>query len=214
MYDLKEVEKKFYLYREKNFFQRFFGHLGTVLKHKRYVMRACFKMGLVRQGIFHDMSKFSLTEFVPSVKYYSGKVSPNAADRYFTGCSRAWLHHKGRNKHHYEYWNDFTVRGPEYLIACKIPMKYVAEMVADRYAACVSYNGEKYTQKDAWDYYMLGKDKVVIHKDTVAVLEKALKIMRDDGEDAAFSYMKKILKITKGTDYTAVSLGISGYDDK
>lgn len=206
--DLNEIEKKFYLYKEKNFFQRFFGHLGTVIKHKHHVRRACFKMGLVRQGLFHDMSKFSLTEFVPSVKYYSGKVSPNAADRYFTGCSRAWLHHKGRNKHHYEYWIDFSVREPRYLFACKMPLRYVGEMVADRYAACKSYNGDKYTKKDPYDYYMLGKGKIEIHEDTDAVLEKVLIIMKDEGENAAFSYMKSLLKVTKGTNYTAESLGI------
>lgn len=213
MMDLNEIEKKFYLYKEKNFFQRFFGHLGTVLKHKRYVRRACFKMGLVKQGLFHDMSKFSLTEFVPSVKYYSGKASPNAADRYFTGCSRAWLHHKGRNKHHYEYWIDFSVREPNYSFPCKMPLKYVGEMVADRYAACASYNGKNYKQSDPFDYYMLGKGKILIHEDTDAVLEKVLIMMRDEGEKAAFSYMKSLMRVTKGTDYTAESLGIKKNTD-
>lgn len=210
MNDSGEWEKKLLLYEEKNFFQRLFGHLNTVLTHKHHVRKACFKMGLVRQGIFHDMSKFSLTEFIPSVKYYSGKLSPNAVDRYFTGCSRSWLHHKGRNKHHYEYWIDFSERDPRYLFGCKMPMKYVAEMVADRYAACVSYNGRNYKQSDPWDYYMIGRDKIALQEDTKAVLEKALCIMRDENEEAAFAFMKKMLKITKGTDYTADSLGLNG----
>ena len=88
-------------------------------------------------------------------------------------------------------------------------MKYVAEMVADRYAACVSYNGRNYKQSDPWDYYMIGRDKIALQEDTKAVLEKALCIMRDENEEAAFAFMKKMLKITKGTDYTADSLGLN-----
>jgi len=201
-------EEKYYLYKEKNFFQRFFGHLGTVLKHKRYVCRACFKMGLYRQGLFHDLSKFSLTEFVPSVKYYSGRLSPNAVDRKINGASYAWLHHKGRNKHHFEYWIDYSASSDEYAFGCRMPLKYTAEMIADRYAACVAYNRNEYTKADAWNYYSRAKHLIIMHKDTRAVLEKALTIMANDGEDAAFKYMKELLKVTKGSDYTAKDLGI------
>ena len=201
-------EEKYYLYKNKNFFQRYFGHLGTVLKHKRYVCRACFKMGLYRQGIFHDMSKFSFTEFVPSVKYYSGRLSPNAVDRKINGASLAWLHHKGRNKHHFEYWIDYSSSSDEYAFGCKMPLRYVAEMIADRYAACVAYNKDEYTQADAWNYYQRARDLLIIHSDTKAVLEKALYTMSIEGENAAFFYVKELLKKTKGTDYTKESLGI------
>ena len=201
-------EKKYYLYKEKNFFQRFFGHLGTVLKHKRYVCRACFKMGRYYQGLFHDLSKFSLTEFVPSVKYYSGRLSPNAVDRKINGASYAWLHHKGRNKHHFEYWIDYSASSDEYAFGCRMPLKYVAEMIADRYAACVAYNRDEYTKADAWNYYSRARDVIIMHKDTKAVLEKALTVMAEEGEDAAFKYMKELLKVTKGSNYTAEELGI------
>jgi len=202
-------EEKINLYKSKNFFQRFFGHLGTVLKHKRYVLKACFKMGLYFQGIVHDLSKFSLTEFVPSVKYYSGRLSPNAVDRQLNGRSNAWLHHKGRNKHHFEYWIDFTAEKDRYAFGCKMPLKYVAEMVADRYAACVAYNGKEYTSEDPWNYYLRARAVIIMHPDTKAVLEKALILMRDEGEDAAFKYMKEIMKITKGSDYSVESLKIT-----
>ena len=201
-------EEKYYLYKEMNFAQRFFGHLGTVLKHKRYVRRACFKMGLFRQGIFHDLSKFSPTEFIPSVKYYSGRLSPNAVDRKINGASMAWLHHKGRNRHHFEYWIDYSASSAEYAFGCKMPLKYVAEMIADRYAACVAYNKDEYSKGDAWAYYQRALDVIIMDKDTKAVLEKALTVMADEGEEAAFKYMKELLKITKDKDYSAESLGL------
>ena len=89
------------------FFHNFFGHLNTINHHKFQVMKNCFRVGLYKQGLLHDMSKYSFTEFIPGVKYYQdGNRSPNNAQREAEGCSTAWLHHKGRNKHHYEYWID------------------------------------------------------------------------------------------------------------
>lgn len=200
------VENNIYLYKEKNYFQRFFGHLSTVGKHRRCVRKACFKMGLVWQGLTHDLSKYSPTEFGLSVKYYSGKFSPNAVDKRLNGCSRAWLHHKGRNKHHLEYWIDTSISRAEFVFGCKMPMKYLAEMLADRYAACVAYYKEDYSQSDAYDYFMMEKDKIIMNDESMAVMEKVLTIMKNEGEEASFAYMKKLLKKTKGLDYSADDL--------
>ena len=198
-----KTERDYYAFKKMSFPKRLFGHIGTVLTHKKHVRHGCFKMGLYRQGIFHDMSKFSPTEFIPSVRYYSGTFSPNATDRVLTGVSTSWLHHKGRNKHHFEYWIDYMPESDPKLAGCRMPLKYVAEMIADRYAACVAYNGEKYTSADPWNYYSKGAYYLTIDDDTRAVLEAALKKMRDEGEDEAFAYVKRMLKITKGRDYDA-----------
>ena len=204
-------DRDYYAYKKLSFSKRLFGHIGTVLTHKKHVRYGCFKMGLYMQGIFHDMSKFSPTEFFPSVKYYSGTFSPNATDRVISGVSTSWLHHKGRNKHHFEYWMDYMPELTPEITGCRMPLRYVAEMVADRYAACVAYNGDKYTSADAWNYYSRGSDHIIMDPDTRAVLEAALKKMRDEGEEAAFSYMKGLLKITKGRDYDASVTGkVSG----
>lgn len=200
---MADFERNYYAFKEKTFPQRFFGHIGTVCKHKKNVRYACFKMGLYYQGIFHDMSKFSPTEFIPSVRYYSGTFSPNAADRAITGASTSWLHHKGRNKHHHEYWTDFTPKQEPYIRGCRMPMKYLAEQVGDRYAACVAYNGANYKQGDAWDYFERESKFLIMDADTRAVLEEALKIMRDKGELEAFAFMKRLLKIEKGRNYDA-----------
>jgi hypothetical protein len=195
--------RNYYAYKDMSFAGRLFGHIGTVLTHKKHVRYGCFKMGLYMQGIFHDMSKFSPTEFIPSVRYYSGTFSPNATDRMITGVSTSWLHHKGRNRHHFEYWMDYIPDKAPTIAGCRMPLKYVAEMVADRYAACVAYNGDKYTCADAWNYYSKNASHLIIDEDTRAVLEAALKKMRDEGEDAAFAYMRRLLQITKGRDSDA-----------
>ena len=73
------------------------------------VMHNCFMRGLYRLGLVHDLSKYSWTEFSVGAKYYQGTRSPNDAERESKGYSSAWLHHKGRNKHHLEYWVDYSV---------------------------------------------------------------------------------------------------------
>ena len=85
----------------------FYGHLTTVLKHRHMVMLHCFKAGIIKRGLLHDLSKFSPTEFIPGVLYFQGNRSPNEQERETIGYSRAWMHHKGRNRHHYEYWTDY-----------------------------------------------------------------------------------------------------------
>ena len=86
----------------------FFGHLRTITKHRHMVIKHCKKAGILWQGLRHDLSKYSPTEFIPGVKYYTGTKSPNEGERIDKGYSVAWLHHKGRNKHHFEYWMDYS----------------------------------------------------------------------------------------------------------
>ena len=90
--------------------ERFKGHLSTINAHKKQVMKNCFRAGLYRQGLMHDLSKYSPVEFIKGVKYFQGDKSPNVAERMDSGVSLAWLHHKGRNKHHFEYWTDYDIK--------------------------------------------------------------------------------------------------------
>lgn len=173
---------------------KFFGHLSTVTEHRRFVRQACFKMGLYWQGLTHDLSKFSPIEFWPGVKYFNGSYSPSVDERKSRGYSVAWLHHQGRNKHHFEYWIDYTGNGRAEKAPVKMPLKYVAEMVADRYAACRTYQKDKYTSASALKHFERSKDIIPMHEETKALLIKILTIMADDGEDAAFAYVKKLLK--------------------
>ena len=120
------------------------GHLKTINHHKKLVMQHCFKVGLYKQGILHDMSKYSPTEFLVGCMYYQGNRSPNNAEREDKGYSKAWLHHKGRNKHHYEYWIDYSLDPKEGIVGLPMPTEYVVEMCMDRIAASKTYMGDKY----------------------------------------------------------------------
>ena len=177
----------------KKLLHNFNGHLHTVNSHRRLVRKYCFKLGLYRQGMMHDLSKYSPSEFIPGVKYYQdGHRSPNNAQREDEGVSKAWLHHKGRNKHHFEYWIDYDVDGSRTVLAgMKMPVKYVAEMFCDRIAASRIYNKEKYKDSDPLDYYIKGLGHYIMHPETDALLHKLLQMLADKGEEYTFEYIKK-----------------------
>ncbi len=173
------------------FFTRLFGHIRTILRHKRYVRRYCFRIGLYGQGIRHDWSKYSPTEFCTGVRYYNGNFSPNRTEKERYGYSKAWLHHKGRNKHHPEYWIDNALEGDHKMCGMEMPYRYVAEMFCDRVAACRNYHRENYTDADAWEYYCHSADHYMLHPKTRAQLEELLRMLKEKGEDATFSYLKE-----------------------
>ena len=181
---------------------RFFGHLGTITRHKLLVGKYCFKAGLIRQGLTHDLSKYSPSEFWPGIHYYQGWRSPNAAERDEKGFSGAWLHHKGRNKHHFEYWADIMRRpdadGKPVLMWTPVPMplRYVVEMVCDRIAASKVYLKDAYTDESALIYFRreAGSQPGLMHPDTFALLEELLELLAAEGEDAAFARIRQMLK--------------------
>ena len=173
----------------------FFGHLRTITRHHNSVMKYCFRAGLYRQGFIHDLSKLSPTEFWVGVKYYQGTRSPNNAEREDTGVSRAWLHHKGRNKHHYEYWIDYSADTHEkhVLTGCPMPRKYVAEMIFDRVSASKVYRGKDFKQTDPLDYFLKAKDRSwFIHDRTKAQMELLLGMWAEKGEDETVAYIKNV----------------------
>ncbi len=170
-------------------------HFKTITKHKLLVMQYCFRAGLYRQGITHDLSKYSPTEFLVGCRYYQGNRSPNNAEREANGVSRAWLHHLGRNLHHYEYWLDYAPDDEEHVInGARMPRKYVAEMVMDRISASRNYLGEEaYTDKAPLEYFLKSKDKLwFIHPQTKRELEGLLRILAEKGEDSMLWYVKHV----------------------
>ncbi len=172
-----------------------FKHLKKIKRHKRMVMRYCFRVGLYKQGLLHDLSKYSPTEFLAGAKYYQGYRSPNDAEREDKGYSAAWLHHKGRNKHHLEYWTDYSFKDGEIIAGVEIPTKYVVEMFCDRIAASRNYKGNDYTDAAPYEYYMKSKSHYIIHEKTAALLEEMLVMLKDYGEDYTFNYIRhNILK--------------------
>ena len=171
-------------------------HLQTINHHKYLVMKECFKVGLYRQGLLHDLSKYSPTEFLVGCRYYQGNRSPNNAEREATGYSKAWLHHKGRNRHHFEYWVDYNMKSHKNE-PVEMPYNYVAEMYCDRLAASKIYNGDKYKQTDPLEYFVRRKSSRIIHPKTSDEIEKLLIITANEGEDAAFKCIRQKLKSQK-----------------
>lgn len=172
---------------------KFWKHLKTVTIHKYLVAKGCFKIGLYRQGLFHDMSKFSPSEFLVGVKYFQGNMSPNCAERNDIGYSAAWLHHKGRNKHHYEYWIDYSRTVPGGMVPVRMPDKYIAEMLMDRIAASKVYKGKSYTDDASLQYYYGGTDSAPMHEETRNILLHYLKMLADKGEKETFDCIRQEL---------------------
>ena len=168
-------------------------HFRTITKHRHQVIKHCFKAGIGAQGLRHDLSKYSPVEFINGAKYYAGTRSPNELERLENGYSSAWLHHKGRNKHHFEYWTDYNPKIKKYA-PVKMPVKYVIEMFCDRVAASKIYQGENYTDSHPIDYFERGRDKRVIHDETSLLLENLLTMLRDEGEVKTFEYIKNELR--------------------
>ena len=165
-------------------------HLKTVTHHRRLVRNGCFQVGLYWQGLTHDLSKFSPTEFGVGAKLYQGTRSPNAAERDLKGYSEAWMHHKGRNRHHWEYWTDLQPKTRRYE-SVPMPRKYLVEMVMDRRAACMTYQGKNYTPGSALTYFEGSMEKDLMHPDTNRQLRFLLTMLRDEGEEKTFRYMKE-----------------------
>lgn len=136
------------------------------------------------------MSKYSWTEFLIGCRHYQGTRSPNNAEREVKGYSEAWLHHKGRNKHHMEYWIDYSVKEEHGMAGMEMPVIYVVEMFIDRVAASKTYKKEDYTQADPYHYFLHGKEHYMIHPKTEQLLEELLIMLAEKGENHVFSYIK------------------------
>lgn len=173
-------------------------HFKTITKHKLLVMGGCFRIGLIRQGLAHDLSKYTPTEFCNGVKFYQGTRSPNIAEREAKGYSESWMHHKGRNRHHYEYWTDMNLETKTYE-PVPMPRKYLAEMVMDRRAACMTYQGKNYQPGSALTYFDASRDKWLMHPQTRQELGYLLTMLRDKGEKETFRYIKK--EVLKGKPF-------------
>ena len=173
-------------------------HFKTITYHKWLVLRGCFKVGLYLQGLTHDLSKYSPTEFWIGARYYQGTRSPNAAEREDKGHSEAWMHHKGRNKHHYEYWTDMSPLSRNYE-SVPMPRKYLVEMIMDRRAACMTYQGKNYKDNSALEYFLKSREKSLMHPQLKQELEYLLTMLAEKGEKETFRYIKN--SVLKGKPF-------------
>ena len=166
-------------------------HFRVITRHRHRVIAHCFRAGIGLQGLFHDLSKYSPAEFWTGVKYFQGRRSPNAAEREEKGYSEAWMHHKGRNRHHFEYWRDFSETAHTNL-PVKMPLRFVMEMFCDRVAASKIYRGVDYDDGHPLRYFRGGPDKTEMHADTAALLESLLCMLAAEGEEKCFAYLRSL----------------------
>ena len=176
--------------------KKIIGHFKTITRHRHTVIAHSRLAGILFQGLRHDLSKYSPTEFIPGARFYCGDRSPNEEERALYGYSAAWLHHKGRNRHHFEYWSDYNVKTKEFG-PVPMPPKYIAEMFCDRVAASKIYQGKKYTDKHPLEYFMRSKGRRPIDPNTSDMIEGLLRTLAEAGEDAAFAAVRKMLKESK-----------------
>ena len=169
-------------------------HFLTVTKHRLYVLRLCFKVGLYKQGLLHDLSKYSYDEFINGGRYYLGYRSPTGNERKAKGYSMAYLHHVGRNKHHPEYWRDlYDPKGRQ-----TMPKRYIIESICDRIAAAKIYNIKNYNDAIPLEYYLKDEKLIAMMNDEEDQSFRFYLIyLKDHGEKKLLEYLKKEVKNLK-----------------
>lgn len=170
-------------------------HFCLVNKHRWYVFKLSIKAGIPWRGLVHDLSKYSWTEFSESVKYYNGHKSPLHVCRENKGYSLSWLHHKGRNKHHFEYWEDMDKKRR---IPVFMPYEYIVEAVCDKIAAGMAYNGDEWNQTEPFTYWSTIEKPgpAIKHPGSVEFIDIVLKKISDEGLDAGLKpkFLKSVYK--------------------
>ena len=169
---------------------RALGHFLTITRHRHQVIKNCLRAGIFWQGLRHDLSKYSPAEFFVGVSHYQGNRSPNEGEREEYGYSKAWMHHKGRNRHHFEYWTDYNPKTKR-IEPVKMPRKYVIEMFCDRVAASKIYMKKNYNDSSALEYFLRSKTTRMIHPETSEEIEMLLRMLSEKGEKEKFRFIRK-----------------------
>lgn len=169
-----------------------FAHFRKITHHRHLVMKQCFQVGLYWRGLTHDLSKYSPTEFWAGARYYQGTSSPTIKERRELGYSAAWLHHKGRNRHHFEYWNDINPKTHQYE-PLEMPTVFFVEMCMDRIAASKNYLGRAYQDGEPLAYLERAGDNARMHPATQQKLRMVLTMLRDKGEQETFRFLREVV---------------------
>ena len=178
-------------------FKNMWNHLRTVQTHRKWVRHYCFLAGIPWRGIKHDLSKYSPTEFFESAKFWTGTGSPINEAKAAQGYSKAWLHHKGRNTHHWAYWTDDFSKGT---IIYAMPQDDFVELVCDFLAAGRAYSGKDFTYGSELRWW--NKDKYVGNKAMHYKNKQMLDIIFSD-----FAYAEENPKLAQKTPEQLIKEG-------
>ena len=177
--------------------KKYLKHFATITKHKWYVMKYCFKCGLYKRGLLHDLSKYGITEFFTSAKYFQGNKSPIDKEKTEKGYSIAWQHHKGHNPHHWEYWIDNL--GTYKNTAIEIPTEYEIEMICDWLGAGIVYSKQKVNEnkpyKEPLEYYNAHKSERIFHPLTQERIEIYLNLIAKKGINEFCKFIRRCRRI-------------------
>lgn len=171
------------------YLQRLFGHISTVLTHKREVFKACCKAGQPWRGFWHDMSKFSPTELGEYVRYFEQGISPRDVALKQGKVFTAWRHHVGHNPHHWEYWID---RQETKVVPLEMPVPYFVEMVCDWIGASKTYStfrGKEWSMDELHAWYERTKQYQKFHPYTYAMVKV---IMQLKTEQEIYDFLRSI----------------------
>ncbi len=127
-------------------------HASYTLLHKWYVAQECWKYGLYYQGIVHDWTKFTPSEWNAYVGFHFLKTLT------YEQYEPVQLLHAHRNPHHWEAYVKPTPSGPKVL---EIPDHYRKEMIADWKGAnkAKGYN-------DVLMWYRQNRERIILHPNT------------------------------------------------
>lgn len=168
----------------------FFKHLWVVIKHKYNVLNFASKLGIFWTGLVHDLTKFSPTEFGRSVKYFDGRRSPTIVERKeHDNFSYICVAHTGRNKHHWQYWVDYT---RDDIVVNRMPFVNSLEYVADVLSASKVYNPKEFNYMVAYNYFKEHSKTYLQHPATKEFILWCIKEINDYGFKAV---KKKVTKI-------------------
>ena len=166
------------------------GHLKTVLTHKYWVFRYAFTAGIPVRGLLHDLSKFSPAEWGESIRYYTGKRSPIRDARAENGYSLTWIHHRGRNRHHFEYWLDNRADGG--LTVVPMPFFCALELICDRLGAGRAYRKKNFTlEEQVFRFHQDIESSPLVHPQTKRFVGSVFIALNEAPDKQAF---KKILR--------------------
>lgn len=186
-------------------------HLRKIQAHRKWVRHYCFGLGLYKQGLLHDLSKYSPTEFFESVKYYQGTSSPIDASKAENGYSMAWFHHRGRNLHHHVMWIDnFDETGGTPLL---MPYKYFAEMICDYLAAGRAYMGDKFSFKAELDWWEKKRTACAMPKKQIKMISSIFIMLAEHEETNGTEKTDRWLTTTVG-GATLISIVYDHFKEK
>lgn len=160
-----------------------FKHFKLITYHRWLVFKLCCRAGEPWRGLVHDLSKYSPTEFKEGIKYFQGTFSPITAAKKDKGYSEAWLHHRGRNKHHLEYWVDKNATDKTPII----PYPYVVEMVCDKLAAGMVYQKDNWTKEYQLTYWEKEKNKTETNEKVAKFLTEIFTQVANQGVNKAIT---------------------------